>query len=112
MWGICLEDLIFDGIFLYQRAVEYQLDPDNHTAYILQPIKDIKISSDRIMTPDKPLAFVYGDLVSPVDHPEMIGTVREIVWHFKNKDYSYYITVNGRKKSKRYYADDLIERRF
>lgn len=112
MWGICLEDMLFDGVYLHQRAVEYQLDPDNHTANILQPIKDIKISSDRIVTLEKPPAFVYGDLVSPVSHPDMIGTVREIVWHFKNKDYNYYITVNGRKKGKRYYVYDLIERRF
>lgn len=112
MWGICLEVLTLDGIYLHQRTVEYQLDPDNRTANILQPIKDIKISSDRIMTLDKPPAFVYGDFVSPVNHPDMIGIVREIVWHFENKDYNYYITVNGRKKSKRYYADDLIERKF
>ena len=101
-----------DGVYLGQRIVEYQLAMDNHTANILQPVKNIKISSDRIMIPDKPPAFVYGDLVSPVNHPDMVGTVREIIWHFKNKDYNYYIMVNGRKKSKRYYADDLIVRKY
>ena len=110
MWGICLEDIITDEIYLYQRAVEYQLDPDSHIVNVLQPVKDIKILSDRIMTPDKPPAFEYGDLVSPDNHSDLIGTVSEIVWHFKNRDYNYYITVNSRKKSKRYYADDLIKR--
>ena len=110
MWGICLENLISDDIYLHQRAVEYQLDTDNHTANILQPVQDLKISSDRIMMRDKPPTFEYGDLVSPVDHPDMLGTVREIVWHFKNMDYNYYITVNGRKQSTRYYTDDLMKR--
>lgn len=110
MWGICLENIITGGINLYQRAVEYQLASDKRTANILRPVKGIKISSDRIMTPDKPPVFQYGELVSPVDHPDRIGTVGDIIWHFKNIDYNYYITVDGGKKSKRYGADDLMKR--
>lgn len=38
----------------------------------------------------------------------MIGKIEMIIWHFKDKDYNYYISVDGKKKSKRYYAKDLI----
>lgn len=107
MWGICLDSLI-DGGNLFQKVVEYQLDSDNHTAHILQPVKDKRVSINDIKTISEPPPFVYGDVVSPVNHPDMIGKIQTIIWHFKDKDYNYYISVNGKKKSKRYYAEDLI----
>ena len=47
MRGIYLENLKLYKIYLYQRTVEYQLNPDNRNANVLRLIKDIKISSDR-----------------------------------------------------------------
>lgn len=35
------------------------------------------------------------------------GTIREIIWHFKDKRYNYYIEASGKKISKRYFCDDL-----
>jgi hypothetical protein len=35
------------------------------------------------------------------------GTVQEIIWHFKDQRYNYYLVENGRKVSKRYFEDDL-----
>ena len=107
MWGICL-DCSTAGGSLFQRAVEYQLDSEAHTANILQPVK-IAISADKMMTVDKPPVFVYGDLVSPINHHDRIGRIETIIWHFKNEDYCYYITVNGRKISKRYYTEELMK---
>lgn len=107
MWGICL-DILIDGGNLYQKVVEYQIDSDNRIANILQPTKDIQISTNDIERINEPPAFVYGDFVSPVNHSDIIGKIETIIWHFKNKKYIYYISVNGKKKSTRYYAEDLI----
>ena len=106
MWGICL-DVMVDGGKLYQRAVEYEKTSDKCIVHILQPVSDIKISVDKIMPVDKSPVFVYGELVSIVEHSDTIGRIKDIIWHFKNHDYNYYITINGRKKSKRYYSGDL-----
>lgn len=54
--------------------------------------------------------FTYGETVAPVDHPDVQGSIRDIIWHFKDNDYNDYISVGGRKKSRRYYSADL--RRF
>jgi hypothetical protein len=35
------------------------------------------------------------------------GTIRQIVWHFKDERYDYYLEENGEKVSKRYRDDDL-----
>jgi hypothetical protein len=35
------------------------------------------------------------------------GTVREIVWHHKDRRYNYYLEEAGKKVSKRYFEEDL-----
>lgn len=111
MWGICL-DWSIDYANLFQRAVEYQLDTNSCKAIILKPIKDIIISSESIRVLDRPPVFTYGTIVSPINHSDIIGEIREIIWNFKRNDYDYYIEVDGIKKSKRYCADDLIEHKY
>ncbi|MBD5140132.1 MAG: hypothetical protein HDT25_01750 [Ruminococcus sp.] len=107
MWGICLDPSVCGGK-LFQRAVEYD-NSDSGTVQILQPITGIKISSDKIKIADKPPAFVYNELVSTVYSPNIIGKIENIIWHFKNNDYNYYISADDIKISKRYYSDDLIK---
>lgn len=107
MWGICLDSLVQGGK-LYQRAIEYEVFLTNHTAHILQPISNIEISVDKIMQVERPPLFTYGEFVYPVAHPDMIGEVTDIIWHFKDNDYNYYILINGRKKGRRYYSCDLF----
>jgi len=36
-----------------------------------------------------------------------IGTIREIIWHYKDHRYNYYLEVEGKKVSKRYLEADL-----
>ena len=36
------------------------------------------------------------------------GTVRQAIWHFKDARYNYYLEVDGRSVSKRYYGSDLL----
>ena len=35
------------------------------------------------------------------------GTIRQIIWHYKDECYNYYLDVNGKKISKRYYEVDI-----
>jgi hypothetical protein len=35
------------------------------------------------------------------------GTIREIIWHYKDQKYNYYLDVDGKKISKRYYEEDF-----
>lgn len=59
----------------------------------------------------KPLSnapeFEYNACVSPVNHPELTGRIVKIYWHFDKQQYYYYIEINGKLKSRRYFAEDL-----
>jgi hypothetical protein len=35
------------------------------------------------------------------------GSVREVIWHYKDSRYNYYLEENGKKISKRYFEEDL-----
>ncbi len=35
------------------------------------------------------------------------GVIRQIVWHYKDGCYNFYLEERGKKISKRYFADDL-----
>lgn len=107
MWGICLDRYVCGGK-LFQRAVEYD-NADSSTVQILQPVTGVKVSDDKIKIADKPPVFIYGEAVSPIGHSDIIGKIEDIVWHFKNNDYNYYISANDIKISKRYCSGDLIK---
>lgn len=109
MWGVCLGSNICNGN-LFQRIIEYDINTDIQKAIILQPYKDISISIDKIKPIEKPPDFIYGDIVSPINHFDVVGKIETIIWHFKNNDFNFYISVDGKMKSKRYYANDLIKR--
>lgn len=105
MWGICLDISVPE---LFQKAVEFRTDSEN--AVILKPVQDIKIPVDRIKIVNNPPAFVYNEVVSPANNTDIIGKIHTIIWHFKRKEFCYYIEVNGKKKSRRYYVSDLIKK--
>ncbi|MDE6780007.1 MAG: hypothetical protein K2J40_00915 [Ruminococcus sp.] len=101
MWGVCLDISVPE---LFQRVVEY----DFEKSVILRPLSDIKVSSDKIRFIENAPNFVYGEIVSPVNHTNITGKIHTIIWHFKRGEYCYYIEADGKKKSKRYYRGDLI----
>ena len=106
MWGICFDISVLGGT-LCQNVVEYETIDDGDTALLINPVKNIEIPVEKIRVLNKPPEFVYGDLVIPVVHPELVGKIEKIIWHFKKGTCGYHISVNGRKKKTRYYADDL-----
>lgn len=55
-----------------------------------------------------PIAKV-GDLVSLKSGSAIgkIAVVQSVSWHHKDQDWFYHVSVDGRKKSRRYFTDDL-----
>lgn len=57
-----------------------------------------------ISTPE----FTFGQTVSIRRNPEVLGSICEINWHYKREKEMYFIEVNGKKKSSRYFSEELI----
>ena len=72
--------------------------------------KYYNVHLDKIRKIESP-KFSYGDFVSPANHTDIIGIVSDIIYHGKKKAPMYFIEINGEKKSKRYFDDDLICRK-
>lgn len=37
----------------------------------------------------------------------LVGEITDIMWHFSKKEYYYFLSVNGKKKGKRYFENEL-----
>ncbi|SHK18989.1 hypothetical protein SAMN02745163_03388 [Clostridium cavendishii DSM 21758] len=53
--------------------------------------------------------FSIGTEVRLAKKPEVTGIIVDINWHIKNSSLLYYISVGGKRKSKRYINDELIK---
>ena len=105
MWGVCLDsNAIQDGLF--QTVIQYKRK-ENGEVVIISPKTTYKLDIKHVKELSAPPQYIYGECVSPRNHPDMIGIVCDIAWHFKLNCYFYIIKVNGRPKSKRYYDGDL-----
>lgn len=105
MWGICLDGkALEDGLF--QAVVQYKID--NSKALVILPKENYELDIKEIRELPAPPRFVYGEQVSPRNHPGMTGMIIGIRWHFKRNCCFYTISVNGKTRSKRYFDDDLI----
>ena len=77
--------------------------------YILQKEElKIRVKEEAIVKiiPQKS-TFFWGDNVQEVNRPQIIGVIEKIEWHYKEQKYFYYISINGKMKSRRYYDEDL-----
>lgn len=105
MWGIYLDIKAFeDGLF--QAVVQYKID--NGKALVMLPKSNYELDMKRIRELSAPPRFIYGEQVSPCNHPDMIGVIVGIHWHFKRNCCFYTISINEKTRSKRYFDDDLI----
>ena len=105
MWGIYLDSRAFkDGLF--QAVVQYKID--NGKALAMLPKANYELDIKRIRELQAPPRFVYGEKVSPCNHPDMVGVIVGINWHFKRACCFYTISVNEKIRKKRYFDDDLI----
>jgi hypothetical protein len=51
--------------------------------------------------------FAWYDEVNEIDRPEVRGIVDKIIWHSKDKEYKYFLIVDGKPKSRRYNPNEL-----
>ena len=51
--------------------------------------------------------FDYDDQVKELNKPELVGKIDLIIWHEKNFEYKYCISINGKPKSRRYSPNEL-----
>ncbi|MEC7263578.1 MAG: hypothetical protein VXW38_07540 [Bacteroidota bacterium] len=54
--------------------------------------------------------FIWGDMVYEKAKPDVPAVINDFFWHHKDQRYYYHITVNGKKKSKRYSENELMPR--
>ena len=103
-WAVCS----YPPFNMLQSLVTYEM-VDAENIIVKHYNKTYPMKLEQI----KPIAtprFVWGDKVSPANHPEWVGEVASMGYHFKNKEMMYYLSINGKMKSKRYFAADLIAR--
>lgn len=76
-------------------------------------LRDGKLSYNSQVFDSKEVRFIkepkytYLDRVRIKNHPQIIGQIDEIMYHFKNDCPIYYLLVDGKKCKTRYYASDL-----
>lgn len=105
MWGICLDSEAMQA-GLFQKVIQYEMD-ENGEVIITLPKSACRPDMKLIRKLPGPPKHIYGDKVSPGNHPDITGVVCGIGWHFKQNCCFYTIKINGRVKSKRYYDDEL-----
>ena len=90
------------------RVVYYELR-SSEVITISYKDKSYDIPLDKMQKIETP-KFTYGDFVSPVNHLEIVGIISDMIYHGDKKAPMYFIEISGKKKSKRYFDDDLIRR--
>lgn len=106
-WGICL-DVEACGSKLFQTVVQYAADTSNDKVTILSPSVDCQVNKTDIIELQEFPEYVYGEDVSPYNHPDITGTVVHIGWHFKRNCCFYKIKIGKKIKSRRYFENELI----
>ncbi|MGC6585004.1 DUF6960 family protein [Paenibacillus sp. Dod16] len=81
-----------------ERGEFVELQYNSHS-YLVKPQLFKKVSTPK---------FNFGDTVRLRKKPEIIGTISEINCHNQSEKEKYFIEVDGKKKSSRYYSEDLI----
>ena len=105
MWGICLDISLCDGK-LFQRAVEYQPAGDDK-AQMIRPVSGTETYMRLIRPVGKQPGFTYGERVCIADHPEITGTVTDIIFRFNVQEFAYFIHTDDRKISRRFLENEL-----
>lgn len=106
MWGVCLD---INAPDLFQTVVNYDVDEESGKAVLISPKSDYALALENIKPLSAPPEFNYGERVSPAAHPEIMGRISRIFWHFEQGRYYYKIEINGKLQSKRYFAEELTE---
>jgi hypothetical protein len=83
---------------------EFESQIKNRRVCISELIKHLSTKYPEISLP-KYMLFDSVRALPP--NTERQGIVRELIWHFKNSEWNYYIESDGKRISKRYVETDL-----
>lgn len=67
---------------------------------------DVYVVDRTVITPIPTIKFNMGQSVMALGK---IGTITNIIWHFKNAAPMYFLTFGGKASSRRYYEEELSE---
>ena len=83
---------------------DYPSQVQNRRKALYSLISDFT-SDFKVITNPKYVLFDPIRVIKP--NSEKKGLIRELIWHFKNCEWNYYIDSDGKKVSKRYVESDL-----
>lgn len=86
------KDTFEDYLILQYGIYEYRVKPNNYKLLKEPP-------------------FHSGDQVI-VKNQEKPGVIEEIQWHYKDNNFIFYISIEGKKKTRRYLDNELIKSNF
>jgi len=69
--------------------------------------KDFRVNPENYKLIEKP-KFNYCEAVI-VKNQELLGEIEEIQWHYKQEYHIYYLIIDGKRKSRRFYEDELVK---
>jgi hypothetical protein len=65
-----------------------------------------RVPADQLIAAERP-EFGTGDRVAIVAHPGREGVVVRRSWHFNKREFYYLLAVDGKRRKRRYFADEL-----
>lgn len=84
----------------------YCVNGDGQYIYISYNNKTFKVHSCTFKEVPEPLLKIGENII--VRDSKEVGKIVDISWHYKRKEAFYYILSNDKRKSKRFFIEDLI----
>ncbi len=104
------DDLTFFGQYPYIRSLHKCIDIEDNYVILefgslnIRVLKEAFYASAQRIPEFQPMERVkYVSSKGKLEYGKVIG----IHWHNKDRKYYYYLDVNGKKKSRMYYGEDL-----
>ena len=70
---------------------------------------ELKVKTDAIKGILSTPKFSWEDQIREVERPGIIGIIDDLIWHQNKSEYIYYISINGKRKSRRYMENELVK---
>jgi hypothetical protein len=83
------------------------IDDNNGYLFLMYGEEIFRVKPDLYKPVRKPL-FQIGDRVKLKNDSSQEAIIIEVNWHYKNNEHIYYISLNGKKKSRRYTSSDFV----
>jgi hypothetical protein len=102
-WCVCLDS---DYNELFQKVVSYEII-SNQMVKIEYKSKYYEIDINKIKEIKVP-KYIYNEIILVKNKSKYYGKIIDIKYHFKENKPMYFIEINGHKKSRRYFEEEII----